>query len=44
VFEGSVAAVEELVAFCHAGPARARVEDVEVREEPPERLRGFSVR
>jgi acylphosphatase len=44
VFEGSAAAVEELVEFCRAGPARARVEDVEVREEPPEGLRGFSVR
>jgi acylphosphatase len=43
-FEGPPDAVEALVAFCRKGPERARVERVDVREEPPEGERGFSVR
>jgi acylphosphatase len=43
VFEGDAAAVERLVAFCREGPRGARVERVEVEEEEPEGLRGFSV-
>jgi acylphosphatase len=44
VFEGDPTAVEALVAFVRSGPERARVEDVEVHEEPPEGLSGFRVR
>ena len=40
VFEGDASAVEEMVAWCHQGPPRARVESVEVRWEEP---RGDSV-
>ncbi|HXF98952.1 MAG TPA: acylphosphatase [Gaiellaceae bacterium] len=43
VFEGEPEAVERLVAFCREGPRGARVDRVEVREEEPEGLRGFSV-
>jgi len=43
VFEGPVAAVERLVAFCRRGPRHARVEGVEVHEEAAEGLRGFRV-
>ena len=43
VFEGPQEAVEALVAFCHDGPEGAEVARVEVREEEPEGLRGFSV-
>jgi acylphosphatase len=44
VFEGDPGAVEQLVEFCRRGPSRARVERVEVTEEAPEALSGFSVR
>jgi len=44
VFEGEPAAVESLVALCHQGPRGARVDRVEVYEEEPEGLSGFSVR
>jgi acylphosphatase len=44
VFEGSPAAVEELVRFCSAGPRGADVTDVDVTEEAPEGLSGFEVR
>jgi acylphosphatase len=44
VFEGEPAAVERLVDFCREGPRGAQVDGVEVREEPPEQLRGFVVR
>jgi acylphosphatase len=43
VFEGPPDAVEELVAFCEQGPRGAAVERVEIYEESPEGLRGFSV-
>jgi hypothetical protein len=36
--------VEALVEFCRRGPRGARVEAAEVRDEPPESLRGFSIR
>ena len=35
VFEGSSRAVEEVLAFMHAGPPLAAVTGVEVIEEPP---------
>jgi acylphosphatase len=44
VFEGEEAAVERLVEFCRQGPRGAEVERVDVTEEEPEALTGFSVR
>ena len=44
VAEGEPDAVQALVAFVSEGPRRAEVDDVEVREEEPEGLSGFSVR
>ena len=44
VFEGPAAAVDALVDFCREGPRFARVEAIEVTEEPPEPLTGFHVR
>ncbi len=44
VFEGSSAAVERAVAFCREGPRGARVDTLDVVEEPPEGLVGFDVR
>jgi acylphosphatase len=43
-FEGDPEAVESLVGFCRAGPRLARVERVEVCEEPIEGLLGFELR
>jgi acylphosphatase len=44
VFEGDRDAVAKLVAFCQEGPRGARVDAVEVTDEPPEGLSGFAVR
>jgi acylphosphatase len=44
VFEGDEAAVERMVEFVRGGPGHADVDDVEVVEEDPENLDGFSVR
>jgi acylphosphatase len=44
VFEGAVDAVDALVAFCRSGPGHAEVERLDVAEEEPEGLSGFSVR
>lgn len=44
VFEGEPGAVERLVALCHEGPRGARVDRVEVMDESPEGLAGFSIR
>jgi acylphosphatase len=44
VFEGEPEAVERLVAFCREGPRGAAVERVEVIDEEPEGLSGFSIR
>ncbi len=44
VFEGAPDGVRALVGFCRHGPPRAEVRETDVREEPPEGLRGFSVR
>ncbi len=44
VAEGGRDAVDGLVAWCRAGPPRARVTDVEVRAEPLEGLAGFTAR
>jgi acylphosphatase len=44
VFEGESASVDRIVTMCHEGPPGARVDRVEVSEEPPEGLDGFAVR
>jgi acylphosphatase len=41
VFEGAPQAVEALIAWCHRGPAGARVDDVNVELEAPSGERGF---
>jgi len=43
VFEGEPDAVERLVAFCREGPRGAQVTSVEVSEEEPEGMSGFTV-
>ena len=43
-FEGEADAVARLIAFSREGPRGAQVESVDVTEEEPEGLRGFSVR
>jgi acylphosphatase len=44
VFEGDEDAVARMVEFVRRGPGHADVEDVEVHDEEPEGLEGFSVR
>lgn len=43
VLEGPSEAVQRLIRFFESGPPRAEVEQVEVSEEEPEGLSGFSV-
>jgi acylphosphatase len=43
VVEGTAAAVEQVVDFCHRGPRWARVDAVELSDEPPEGLRDFQI-
>jgi acylphosphatase len=43
VFEGPADAVEALVAFCRASPGHSSVSRLDVVEEAPEGLGGFSV-
>jgi acylphosphatase len=44
VLEGEEDAVERLVAFAGRGPEGARVDRVDVSQEEPEGLGGFSIR
>ena len=44
VFEGAAEVVQALVTLCHKGPSGARVDRVEVFEEEPQGLAGFSIR
>jgi len=44
LFEGSKAAVEEMIKWCHKGPRAAVVKDVAVEYEEPEGLQGFETR
>jgi acylphosphatase len=44
VFEGDSDAVDAMVEFCRSGPSKADVDRVDVDEEEPEGLDGFSVR
>jgi acylphosphatase len=43
VFEGPEAVVEAMVGWCRRGPAHARVDGVEVRDEEPAGVEGFRV-
>jgi acylphosphatase len=44
VFEGPPEAVESMVAWCHDGPPRARVDRVQVDPAPPSGATTFDVR
>ena len=44
VFEGAADAVDAMVEFVRAGPGHAEVSRLEVFEEPPEEVQGFSIR
>jgi len=44
VFEGSEAAVDAMVEFCHDGSDQARVEEVSVSEQQPTGADGFEIR
>jgi acylphosphatase len=44
VFEGDADAVERLVALSREGPPGARIQDVELFDEPEERIQGFRIR
>lgn len=44
LFEGSKAAVEEMIKWCRRGPQAAVVKDVAVEYEEPEGLQGFETR
>ena len=44
VFEGSAEAVDAMVEFVRRGPGHASVDRVDLSEEPPQGLSGFSVR
>ena len=43
VFEGSAEAVAQMISWCRKGPPRARVDDVDVIEEPVQNEVGFVV-
>lgn len=44
LFEGEADDVEAMVALCRRGPRGARVESVDVEDEPAEGITGFEVR
>ncbi|MBV9423454.1 MAG: acylphosphatase [Solirubrobacterales bacterium] len=44
VLEGPLDAVDRVARFLETGPRQARVERVEVQDEEPEGLSGFSIR
>lgn len=44
VFEGTKAAVEEMIRWCHKGPPSAVVKNVAVDYEEPEGIRGFQIK
>lgn len=43
LFEGAPGAVDRMVAWCHEGPSRARVDAVEVTTRTPDGLAGFRI-
>jgi acylphosphatase len=44
VLQGELDRVERVIRFCRTGPRGARVDEVDVRDEPPEPLSGFEIR
>lgn len=44
IFEGNEAAVNELVEWCHNGPKRASVTDVDVEYTTPEGFEDFQIK
>lgn len=44
VFEGAAEAVERMVAWARQGPARARIDELSVTDEPAGGLTGFRIR
>ncbi len=44
IFEGDSGAVDEMVAWCRTGSEWSEVGSVDVTDEPPEGLSGFSAR
>lgn len=44
LFEGTKAAVEEMIRWCHEGPPGAVVKNVAVEYEEPEGLREFQIK
>ena len=44
VFEGTEAAVESMIEWCHTGSPKARVDDVEVEYGDPDGVEGFEIR
>lgn len=42
--EGEEIAISQFLAWCHEGPAWARVDTVDVQEQPLQNFQGFSVR
>jgi acylphosphatase len=43
VLEGPLEAVESLVDWCRSGPRGARIERVEIHDEEPAGMRGFTI-
>jgi acylphosphatase len=44
VFEGEASIVERIIDFCRMGPPMARIDAVQVADETPEGLTGFTIR
>jgi len=44
VFEGAKEEIDEMVKWCHQGPAASQVDKVERREEPEKGLKGFEIK
>ena len=44
VFEGTEAAVESMIEWCHAGSPEARVDDVSAEYGDPDGIEGFEIR
>lgn len=42
--EGAESALASFIVWCHRGPAWARVEEVQVQEQPVQDYKGFNVR
>jgi len=44
VFEGTEAAVESMIEWCHTGSPKARVDDVSVEYGDPDGVEGFDIK